>query len=432
MIDFTQPMGHEFLILFICACGRAGLNAYVIDSLVKPNGHVSRKAVIGTALWCVLCGALVALFIDAYWWMQLVVWSCWYGFTKRYGHESWQRTLLSVLTAWSTNVLSTVLASLTSSYTFMNVTFQEVAAPTAYLPTCLLLVTIQAFGSIAVVWASRRDMSTHQRANLLFGAWLILQGFTVYVYLFYSECLREPDVPLSITSGALSVSYLVLIALYVRHSRRMTRQQVEKTAISEEMAEQQKRFDTLSGELSRIRGVRHDLNNHMTVLASLAQSGRREEALAYLDNLEETLVKVPIRPMTDLAPYTSLVATQAALLQESGITLRCQALSTEEPDDAQALDPLIIWAGHFAHMMLPGKPDASVDISFCEDRRAIECAMRPLTRAELKKGLRADANARVRIPVLAKAVSCEGDTVRLRVSLAMDQQGARDPASIQP
>lgn len=431
MVIFSNVRGYEYIILFVCATGRSLLNAYMLAQLLRLTVR-KRRAIAGIILWCVGCGALITLMVNQYWWSQLAIWAGWAWFGWHWSRQPFRRVALATVETWTCDMLATLVASWISSYTFVDMTLSELALPPDYLPTCLLLLALQALFTIGVVSAGHRGDTMRRKADLVFGAWLILQGFAAYSYLYYAGTVRDLGLGYDIAAIVLSASYLLLTGLYMRHARHLARQQAESEALQSEMREQQKRFDALSSELDRIRSVRHDLNNHMTVLASLAQSGKRHEALEYLDNLEKTLASAQVRPEGDLAPYTALVATQAAILRENGIDLRCQALSTEEPDAAQTLDPLIVWAGRFALLALSDRQDARMEISFCDGRRSIECEMHPFTRQDLRKCLRTDANADIHIPVRARFLSPEGNGVRFRVTLAMDEEGARDPSHIRP
>lgn len=400
--------------LFLVCLARTTINAVLLCQLVAPKkGWRTNVVVIAI---CTANAYVCTAMFDDYWVGQLIVWSVWFAAARLFTEASVKRICIALLVTMGVQAASTLITGLLSKYTYFDVHFAQITMQPEYQLAYLLLLCLQALLAIVVlaIWF-RKTATFRYKTNLTLGAWIILQGFTLYVYSYYVRSVRSLGEAFNWAILILTASYVLLTIMYVHVSRKRVRREASKKATEVEMREQQRRFNALSGELAAIRGLRHDLNNHITVLASLVRNGEREEALRYIDSLEENLRRAETVTNTGGSSFAALLLAETALLKEKGIALECEALSAQDPQTASVLEPLVLWATRFGSYLLGDKEGARIDITFADKNSAVDCALIPCD-LEAAQRLLETEKAHALVP-LEVALQQDGPNVRLRVTL---------------
>ncbi|MCI8296289.1 MAG: GHKL domain-containing protein [Lachnospiraceae bacterium] len=74
----------------------------------------------------------------------------------------------------------------------------------------------------------------------------------------------------------------------------------------------------------KTRAFRHDIKNHLLVLAQLLKNGQADQACTYLQNLQEGLAPLSTSIHTGNAAADALLGSKAAVAQQKGIDLSCR------------------------------------------------------------------------------------------------------------
>ena len=121
-----------------------------------------------------------------------------------------------------------------------------------------------------------------------FRFWAHLEMWSIGILLALSIRAR-PSLPVSVIVllSLLVASHVWVTAAYGRYLRSTVADLRRTHRLVRALAAQGERFRALSEQLCTVRRVRHDLNSHLMVMASLVREGRRADARAYLDSLAD-------------------------------------------------------------------------------------------------------------------------------------------------
>ena len=138
------------------------------------------------------------------------------------------------------------------------------------------------------------------KRELIFSAVPIFQVFFMWgmLLLLMGASDKEGQLPLLLVSVALLLLCLVVDASLIVVARRWKRtleRQAEAEALSHQLDEELRMYSDLKRQLEKTAHARHDMNNHLQVLAILAKQGEPDRAVEYgkqvlakLDAIEAT------------------------------------------------------------------------------------------------------------------------------------------------
>lgn len=133
---------------------------------------------------------------------------------------------------------------------------------------------------------------------------------------------RSPQITAAlIVAFMLGISYIVLIFMFRHVLRNDARWQRRRSLIQAELKVQEEQFASTAGMLASARRMRHDFSNHAEVARGLAQSGRSEAALRYLDRVRRAWQQENADG-TELLNFGRLTGELAAACAQRGITFR--------------------------------------------------------------------------------------------------------------
>lgn len=77
------------------------------------------------------------------------------------------------------------------------------------------------------------------------------------------------------------------------------------------------------------RAFRHDIKNHLTVLAELLKAGQTDRAYEYLSNLEQAAMELSFTVRTGNAAVDALLGSKCSLAEQKGIRIQCELMVPE-------------------------------------------------------------------------------------------------------
>ena len=124
------------------------------------------------------------------------------------------------------------------------------------------------------------------KRELIFSAVPIFQVFFMWgmLLLLMDASDKEGQLPLLLVSVALLLLCLVVDASLIVVARRWKRtleRQAEAEALSHQLDEELRMYSDLKRQLEKTAHARHDMNNHLQVLAILAKQGEPDRAVEY-------------------------------------------------------------------------------------------------------------------------------------------------------
>lgn len=251
------------------------------------------------------------------------------------------------------------------------------------------------------------DQQEHRRAVFRLLLYILCMIFGLLVCILN---LRHPALPpgIVICTVLFLLTYVGIGRTFSRQLKTSTQEMVNAESLQKELEIQREQFEQLSAELAVARRTRHDLNNHLTVIATLVREGRRGEAQDYVHSLMDSM-----RHPADTELFAmSLARTKTQDLEESGVRVQYP--------DVQVLTPLQRAVGwpwtelmiHAAHDVLRGVPDAVLRLTYCADPLRITAQFSPAAEAKIRSIIVSNL---LRLPAAAVQIGASGRTVLVAV-----------------
>ena len=229
---------------------------------------------------------------------------------------------------------------------------------------------------------------------------------------------NSPFAPFTIAVALLlGMSYLFLLSFHSDILQDDIRAQKRRKIIQSKLQEQEQEFAAWAAVLASARRMRHDFGNHAVVAQNLADSGKVEEALTYLENVrrawEQDLSGVELQTFGRLSGI--LMQNCAAC----GIVLRISgSVPKEQGIRSQRAYRLLNEVAQWAIRLLRGRENAVLEMHLCGPV-ALECRLEP---AELPAAGMQDA---LRQRCAGNRIDFREDGQALRLRLTGFRQPAR-------
>lgn len=220
--------------------------------------------------------------------------------------------------------------------------------------------------------------------------------FRMFLYLEYAAAgsfaalLAHDDV--AVPPQVIVIAILLILSntgltyAYKTYVSRSAEAKASAEALGAELEEQKTRFEAMSSDLMAVRRLRHDLNNHLTVIASLVRNGKRDEARTYMRDLRMGLEHKQGLPAEKFS--MSLVRTRTAHLEERGVKVRypnVQPLAPAQRALIWSWTSLIVSCAE--HAIQPG-PDAFLSFEYLPEPLIVNAWFRPADFAAARRYLR--------------------------------------------
>ena len=154
---------------------------------------------------------------------------------------------------------------------------------------------------------------------------LVIQSFVLAVLItLFSGAGEDPGVIAFASSAGILVIYLLLcFAAYVIWKQREM-QKMEEELLRRKYAVQERDLEEIRGLYLHLQKVKHDAKHHIRLLEALLESGKTEEARAYLKefSFSEQLLKMD-KVFSSNTVVNYLINLKSARMQEAGIRFSC-------------------------------------------------------------------------------------------------------------
>lgn len=181
----------------------------------------------------------------------------------------------------------------------------------------------------------------------------------------------------------LILAYIGIGWGYRRYLRSSNAEQARTELLHGELAEQEKRFDRLSAELAVVRRTRHDLNNHLTVVASLLRNGERNKARQYVRSLAENMSEDRAAGGSALALSMSRAKTRE--LEERGVRVDYPDVQVLTPQQRALVWPWASLMIRVAKQVLTGSSDDVFTLYYESEPLVVLAVFTPASAAEVRR-----------------------------------------------
>jgi hypothetical protein len=123
------------------------------------------------------------------------------------------------------------------------------------------------------------------------------------------------------------VFFVVLVAtiliFHFIHSQQLARMsRVEFEGASAQLV--QSYLETLSATTTELRGLRHDLRNHVVALSRLVEKGDNDAAVAYLSHFQDIITAADVFVLTGSSVVNVILNAKLAVAQQKGVKTKVQ------------------------------------------------------------------------------------------------------------
>jgi sensor histidine kinase YesM len=117
------------------------------------------------------------------------------------------------------------------------------------------------------------------------------------------------------------ISYvsIVVVIVFYQQIKENNRKDKENALLSEQMASMESHIKEVESLYRDIRGIKHDMRNHVTILERLICKNEQQEAAKYISNLKENLNKIDTEIKSGNPIMDVLLTQKQKLAQENGI-----------------------------------------------------------------------------------------------------------------
>lgn len=135
---------------------------------------------------------------------------------------------------------------------------------------------------------------------------------------------------LGMTVSLVCISFLVILIWLAKSTRKNEMYMQEKKLMSLYMEEQEKYIRLLLDKDKNIRKFRHDMSAHMIVLQKYIEIGQIDEALEYLNKLNENIIIGQVKQYTGIVSIDAVISDRKKYMDEKGIKLLWEGRLYEE------------------------------------------------------------------------------------------------------
>ncbi|MDE6063762.1 MAG: GHKL domain-containing protein, partial [Lachnospiraceae bacterium] len=211
----------------------------------------------------------------------------------------------SYLLKWITGGFESVLWSMLSKYFLMSPYLTGKAVLSLIVFGVLELVSCVAGFWIQIFFCSiinrayvckKEDMTGRELVLILSPLLVILSGYFLFSYWekayvhdfkMYIEDVHPAYPWLLLCYQALSFAAMLTTIVIYQNIKEVRRKERENAVLSKEMETMQRHINEVEALYRDIRGLKHDMGNHVMILENLLAKGERKEAESYLMRLKE-------------------------------------------------------------------------------------------------------------------------------------------------
>ena len=178
----------------------------------------------------------------------------------------------------------------------------------------------------------RENMQAKELALMLATPFLALTGYLIFLYFsnvwlgtfgtyiwnVYSQYMLIRALYQMVSYGAILTTIVLYQSIKGSHRR-----EKESAVLAEQMADMKRHIGQMEAVYSDIRGLKHDMGNHVLTLEALLDKKEHREAEVYLSGLKEQLYKIEEEMKTGNPVTDVILAEKQKEARERGIDFVC-------------------------------------------------------------------------------------------------------------
>ena len=174
----------------------------------------------------------------------------------------------------------------------------------------------------------RAELTWQEFILLLSPAWTLLlvkpiiwSYFILWMDGMKNGSIKENVPPNPYRAMFCLFAYVPVVAVIVLYQKLKERQEEEyvKDSVAKQVGDMSGHVAHIEEIYDRMRGIRHDLGNHLTVIERLAENGRTEELAEYIRELGENINRLQPRVKTGNAVTDVVLSETADRCEKEGI-----------------------------------------------------------------------------------------------------------------
>ena len=176
----------------------------------------------------------------------------------------------------------------------------------------------------------KRDELTWQELILLLapaGSLLLVKPIISSYFLLWMDGMKNGSIKENIPANPYRVlfclfAYVPIIAVIILYQKLKEKQEEEyvRESARKQAGDMVSHVEHIEELYDKMRGIRHDLGNHLTVIERLAEDGRTEELAGYIRELGENIERLQPRIKTGNAVTDVVLSGAADRCEKQGIT----------------------------------------------------------------------------------------------------------------
>lgn len=210
----------------------------------------------------------------------------------------------------------------------------------AYVVVESACVVIRYLCVAALIWIFNRiyvckdeDMDSRELVLMLAAPLLVLAGYGTFVFIadVYEADLgryiwdANPSFStIKICYQLLSYPVIVIQLAFYQSIKDSRRKEMEAAVLAGQLADMEKHIHEVEGLYREIRGLKHEMGNHIMTIEQLVLKNQREETAAYIRSWRQQQ-KEAVEPIKTGNPVTDVVlAEKRRKAREQGVDLACE------------------------------------------------------------------------------------------------------------
>lgn len=121
----------------------------------------------------------------------------------------------------------------------------------------------------------------------------------------------------------MSFAAIISSIILYQSIRKSHRQEKEEAVLEKQIESLKKHMEEVEVLYQNIRGLKHDMGNHVMILENLCQRGQPEEAVSYLSNLKEEFYEIAQEIKTGNIITDVIIMEKEKEAREKGIAFSC-------------------------------------------------------------------------------------------------------------
>lgn len=154
---------------------------------------------------------------------------------------------------------------------------------------------------------------------------IISMIITVIIGIIIEKIILDDLVPMqyvSVIMGCISVIAILLLFILIQFSLQ-NQNKMKQIALKTRLHDNEIKMQEVIQWNQSVKSLQHDLNNHMTVIASYIEKGDSDKALAYIKKISGKLIEFPNYTNTNNQMLNAILDLKRVICKNENISLKC-------------------------------------------------------------------------------------------------------------